>query len=418
MRSGRWALCAALLALLCGCDQAAPARPGEPIGAPPRHRVVGIGYEDVTRADQSWDDVSARLRDVGATGVTLAVGRPEWVLFPWPGRQDTWGPGVTADHDPVQRVISTLRDGGRRSIALTIDVLAPRTIELDPSRGTVSAAGVPSKTVLSGAALLGAQGDRIAAMCGEVARRYRPDGGIVLSELFFEGSYGTEDLASYRATTGQDDWPRTWRGSIDTGSELLDRWRVEVIDSVVRRCAAAAHAHGVRVDVDVRADRRAVDDTDDTDGADDTDDTHRLGRPDSGQDYAALLGLADRITVWNYFGLDRVPPQDSEVLTAALARRLSPADLARVTVSVGLWSLNEDGYPADLDPARLREGLARSASHGIGTVHVTPMSKFTPEHWRAIAAAWRPAPATSPTSPTSPMSAPTSGHSADGSPTP
>lgn len=376
-----WATLAGLAIGLAGCGGAPGGWFGDSVGsqtdALPAHRLVGIGYEDVARDDVLWPDVEAHLRRVGATGVTIGVGRTEWVAFPWPKHEDAWSaPVQRTGTDYVQRAIDALRGSGpsAREITLTIDVLAPRRILTDPSQAAVSAAGVRSTVLLGPSALAGEAGAAIADLCDGVASRYRPD-RIAIAELFIDGGYGAVDLEAFRSATGRSDWPRNDDGSIAVNDTQLLAWRTKIITAVAQKCAERTRAHGVPLDVDVRSDREGVG-----------------GRPDSGQDYRALLGVADRLTVWNYFGLDGHTAADSRRLTSDLAAALGPGDLPRVTVSVGLWALTPKGARGALSPDDLEAGLVASGSHGVDSVSATPMSMFTDAHWAALERAWRPAP--------------------------
>lgn len=374
-----WAALAGLAIGLSGCGASRDwfgDASGAQTDALPPHRLVGIGYEDVVRDDLSWRDVDDRLRRVGATGVTIGVGRAEWVAFPWPAHEAAWSaPVQRTGTDYVQRAVDALRGSGptARSITLTIDVLAPRRILTDPSQAAVSAAGVPSTVLLGPAALAGEAGEAIGDLCDGVASRYRPD-RIALAELFIDGGYGAKDLEAFGRATGRSDWPRNDDGSIAVNDAELLAWRTSIITAVAQKCAERTRAHGVPLDVDVRSDREGVG-----------------GRPDSGQDYRALLRVADRLTVWNYFGLDDHTAADSRRLTSDLAAALGPADLHRVTVSVGLWALTPTGGRGALAPDDLAAGLVASGSHGVDSVSATPMSLFTDAHWAALERAWRPA---------------------------
>lgn len=332
-------------------------------------RIVGVGYEDVVRAERDWSDVEARLTDVQATGVTIAAGRPEWLAFPWEGHEAHWAAPVRPGHDPLRQAIDGLRGDGptRRTLTLTIDALAPRLIESDPEAGAVAPDGTRSREVANAAALAGAYGDRLAQTCGELAHRYRPD-RVALTELFVENTVSAADLALYRRQTGAHDWPRTDSGDIDTRDATLLRWRAAVVTDVAARCAQAAGAHGVAAETDVRAAWQDL-------GA---------ARRDSGHDYAQLLLRIDRITVWNYLGLQDRPPDHSARLTRGMAASLGAAQLSRVTMSVGLWA--RDGRV--LDPQTMAQAVRWSASHGVTSVSVTPLVLMTPGHWDALAGAW------------------------------
>jgi len=339
-------------------------------------RLVGIGYEDVVASSRSWSQVSATLDEMGATGVTVSVGRPEWTAFPWPDHSASWSAPVrTSGEDYVAKAVDVLKEDGngrRRSITLTIDVLAPRRIAQRPELGALATDGTRSTEVLGPAALVGEGGEQIADLCGAVARRYDVD-RVALAELFVESGYGPDDLEVFRRMTGEQDWPRDASGAIDTAAESLGAFRSAVVTDVVRRCAAQVHPTGKAVDVDVRANW-----------------TGPGSRPDSGHDYAELLETADHLTVWNYFGISQQDPSYSRQITKSLADSVGAARLDRVTMSVGLWAGQGDDSREVISPEQLEEGLLESATNGLTSVSVTPLSLLDDSHRRAVARTWNP----------------------------
>ncbi|MDO5683315.1 MAG: hypothetical protein Q4G46_10860 [Propionibacteriaceae bacterium] len=334
--------------------------------------TVGVGFEDVSDGD--LDSLADRLDAVGAGGVTIAVGRPDWVAFEWPEHPET----EATSSDRVRRAVDVLGQGPKgqqREVTLVIDVLAPRLIEEHPDEAAVGANGKESGLFASPAALRdGVIGSRIVELCGVTAERYRPD-RIALTELILDQSFSDADKRVYRQITGRPDWPRDHKGRIDTEHRSLATFRSEVAADLVERCATAAEKHGVRTDVDVRAAWQ------DPTG----------NRAESGHDYRLLLTRADHLTVWNYFALNDAEPAVSEDLTAGLRTSLGDR-IGQVTMSVGLWAdgdgdaaTEDDKENAVLPPAAMAEGVRASLTNGVTTVSVTPASRMTEEHWAALA---------------------------------
>lgn len=347
---------------LGGC--AADTSPGVAHG----HLTVGVGFEDVTAGRQRLDEIGRQLDRVGARGVTIGVGRPDWTAFPWPAHPEAQASGARTDL--VRTAIDTL--GRDRDVTLVIDVLAPRMLQDHPSEVAVDADGDTSDLFAGASAYArGDIGDRIVEPCGAVAERYRP-AHVGLTELFLEQTFSEEDLALYEDITGRDGWPRTRGGAIDAAHPSLADFRPEVVAGLVGRCDEAAGRHGVGVDVDVRAPW--------------TDPT--AGRRESGHDYPQLLAHVDRLTVWNYFTLSDRPPTVSRDLTAGLRGQLGD-DIGRVTMSVGLWSggaeNQTEAHDGTVSPADMAAGVRESLTNGVTAVSVTPASRMSEAHWDALA---------------------------------
>ena len=110
------------------------ARPRPPV---PAERIVSLGFEDVVTDRARLDQLTSRLTEVGATGVSISVGRSDWTAFPWPALRAAESAEVRrtgADYvAAAMEVLATDPNGRRRTINLAIDALVPRWIEQDPS---------------------------------------------------------------------------------------------------------------------------------------------------------------------------------------------------------------------------------------------------------------------------------------------
>jgi hypothetical protein len=196
----------------------------------------------------------------------------------------------------------------------------------------------------------------------EVTSRYQPD-AVALTELMFDNNtYGGDDRDSYMLASGRTDWPRLANGDIDVEHPSLGAWRSKAVAATVAKAAAAAHANGATLDMDVRAPWH--------DPAGD--------RPESGHDYGLLAAAADRLVLWDYFGLNDAAPSYSAELAAAMAKRSG-----KFAISVGMWA--KDGR---ISAADLAAGLEASVSGGAAAVAVTPSSMLDDDAWRALKAAW------------------------------
>ena len=311
-------------------------------------RLLGLGFEDVIEPVPS-----GRFDEVAADAIGITAGRVDWTAFPWPGHDDAWSPWVVeTGRDYVAEAIAAA--GGRR-VSILVDVMAERWIQREPAIAGVDALGERSLEFASVSSLDGAVGDAIVGLVAEVAARYRPH-AVALTELFLDRwTFGDDDLARYLAFTGASDWPRRWSGAIDDEHPSIGAWRSDAVTRLVRRCADAARARAAQLHVEVRAQ---------WDGPTTAD----------GQDYAALLGEADRLVVWGYFALAGRDPAALEALA-----RDAPAGS---TVSVGLWG--------GVTPTTLRRALEAAGRGGAASVEVVPMSLMTDELWRTLRVAWNP----------------------------
>lgn len=359
-----------LACLIVGCTAA----PVPPTPEPPpaeTHLAVGVGFEDLDDAEH----LARHLDEVGAAGVTLAVGRPDWVAFDWTAHPDA----AASEEDRVAAALAKLGvdgEGRAREVTLVIDTLAPRMIEADPGAAGVDAKGRRSDLLPGAAAYLsGDIGRRVVELCGTVAERYRPQ-RVALTELILDATFSDADLVAFRALTGRADWPRDDDGDLDPSSPAIAEFKARVAADLTSRCAGATHPHGVAVDVDVRAN---------------WDDPSR-DRRDSGHDYARLLAAGDHLTVWNYFPLNDRSPAYSREITAGLGRQLGADGVRRVTMSVGLWAgkggdhAENTGRDGVLAPQAMAAGVEDSLTNGVTRVSVTPASLMSHEHWAALKA--------------------------------
>lgn len=339
-------------------------------GTVPAERVISLGFEDVVTSSERLDQLARRLDQVGATGISLGVGRPDWTAFPWPELPEAESARVRATgRDFTQEAIDRLRtgsDGRTRTVTLTVDALAPRWIAQRPELAGVRLDGSSSEEFVGLTALTsGPAGDRLVAMVELLADRYRPDAVSFTELMFDDATFGPADLASYRAASGAVDWPRDGSGQVDPADASIAAWRSDALADLVGRAREQVAGTGVRMEVDVRAAW--------TDPAGD--------RAESGHDYDRLLRSADRLVVWNYFGLSDRPASYSADLAHATRQRAP----GRFVISVGLWARDE----TIISPRETRVALQALTRGGAGAVSVTPASRMTDAHWAAVQRAWR-----------------------------
>lgn len=350
---------------MAGCSVSPPAQ------ARPAERIVGLGFEDVVDHADQLPELARRLDEVHANEVSISVGRTDWTAFPWAGHPDTWSAGVrSTGRDYVADAIKATghdASGRPRSVIAVVDVLAEAWIAADPRLAGVSADGHRSTSIPSLTALTaGPVGRRLLEFVSAVSARYHPR-AVSLTELFFDTyTYGADDLAAYRKATGAADWPRTASGTIATSAPSIETWRSAAVTGLVARAAAAAHRSGVSLDMEVRAPWR----------------NPHGDPPHSGQNITALLGVADRLVVWDYFAVDGYSAARSEDIARALSSRCG----RRLVMSIGLWANNNRTIPA----RDLRTANDASIRGGANAVWITPASLMNTAHWNALRAAWSP----------------------------
>lgn len=326
--------------------------------APPL--AIGIGMESL-QDGTDFTQVAQRFDDANVTGYSLAVGRIEWVAFPWKDHEDKWS-GIAEraaeEHtDPVQSAMDVL--GRERETTLTVDILTPSTNEENPEYMGRFANGEEATDFPNAVALAeGSVGEDVEKLCSEVSQRYSPD-RIALTELMGDAFFSEGDEKLYSAMTGAPGFPRQPDGSINTADPQLTAWQSDIITGLLDRCHQAA---GVPVEMDARVNW-------DNPGA---------NRDDSGHDYEKFLNAQHHLTLWAYTDIDGQRPETTAKVVKGLKKRLGTQALDNITMSVGLWARGD----APLSPA----DLTTSAEHsdGASRVLVTPLSKMTDDHWKAL----------------------------------
>lgn len=379
----RLALALTLALTLAGCAprQSAPAAPPAPAQVPPGAtaspgaptpasaappvRAIGLSHEDYLARRGERDALAAELRARGVNMVGLTVGRLDWTYFPWPGHEERWSGDVRASGiDYLGEASAQLASWAH--VTAVVDVFVGRYLEERPAAAARSPEGAPSAFQVSTVELVEGQfGRELLELIEHVAASYPVD-SLALTELFYDQyGYGDDDLAAYRAHSGRGDWPRDGDGAIDTGHRSIGEWRSQALSRFVAEAAAVAHRHGKELFVDVRVSWG---------------DLASEGR-ESGQDYERFLAHADRLVLWNYFGLSAYGPAYTSEIAAAV-ERYGPA---RVIISLGLWA---DG-DAVVPPDELDEALAAVGASPIPNSWVTPSHMLSDAHWAVIAERWR-----------------------------
>ncbi|WIM68652.1 hypothetical protein QP027_04480 [Corynebacterium breve] len=316
--------------------------------------TIGIGWESVSDDSVDWKEVRSRLDEANASGVTVSVGRADFIGFPVKGQEDRWASGVSEKDDIVDDVITSLTKGTDRRVVLTIDTMAPRIVETNPKYEGVFASGEKAEDFPSATALYeGEVGEGVEKLCAATQERYSPD-AIALTELIGDTFFSAADEELFKEMTGEKEFPRDDKGDIDTSDDILNDWQSEIITSVITRCQEAS---GGSVVMDARVNWDAPGEN----------------RFDSGHRYDDILDTGADLTLWTYTSLAQKDPQAIEEIAAGLKDRFGDEAAERFTLSVGLWG--------DISPKELTQSV--DSAEGF-PVSVTPLSLMTDKHWDAL----------------------------------
>ncbi len=317
-----------------------------------------------------WHDAIRSVLDRPLVGlgqvVGVEAGRTEWSYFRWAGHEAGWSNHQKgAPEDLLATAAAQLRASGFK-VAAFVDLYAPTWIATHPGTAATLADGTLHPEQVSLAELADGEFGRLAVqMVEEIARTETVDAIDLTEASYRQTSFGPADLASFRTFSGKADWPRDWRGRPDIEAPAIWAWKSALMERFVQRAAAAAHAHGKQLWVDVAASWK---------------DLKRDGR-DHGHDYVALLRHADRLVVWNYRALEELPVSAS----GDLARRLvATLPAGRWSMSVGLWG---PGGKV-MGPDELGATLAAALEGGARDLWVTPNDLLTDAHWNALLRVW------------------------------
>lgn len=349
-------------AILGGCSMRTPI---------PHERSINFGFEDVVTSNTKWHKHGEQLQKAHVNAVSLAIGRPDWLAFEWDENPDISASLVQeTGEDYIEKALKELKPflPDDHKITLTLDTLLPGWIQENPKLAGKTTAGKRSSEFASVAALTdGDVAKRITQLVKDLAARYEPH-SIALTELMFDdATFGDDDLKHYKRTTDADDWPRRSNGNIDERHDSIGEWRSKSLAHLVSTLHNELNNSNTNIDIDVRAPWE-----------DPTGD-----RSESGHNYELLLQKADRIVIWNYFGINEKSPKYGRKIAAALHNNYGD----RFVMSTGLWGTKNNQA---ITPDDLRASLQAAAQGGANAVSVSPAKLMTPEHWKVLEEIWRP----------------------------
>jgi len=332
-------------------------------------RVINVGFEDVTSADPGRiPEIAKQLDSVNATGVSISVGRLDWIGFPWAEYKNMESSEVASTgRDYVREAFDAFicsDRGARRTISLNIDTLLGRELEQRPEIAGVNAQGEASKnwTSISSWKYSGLT-DRLTELASELVQRYSPDSINITEMMFPSYTFGDADLTDFQKFSGMNSWPLHPDGLIDTDAAAIYEWRSDAVGNIMAEVATQLSGTEVELTMDVRSPKNG----------------DLRGRLDSGQDYAALLKMVDRLNIWNFQGIDST----GYYATDQLAGFYVDQDPTRYGIEIGLW--DSDGA---VSPEALEKELLLAEDCNVPYVSITPTSLMDQGAWDVLRRVW------------------------------
>ena len=314
----------------------------------------------------NWRDAYENLlaipeaRYVNRVGVS--AGRADWTYFRWAGNESWWSQQQTAANtDMLEHTLSVLRQQGYRTTAI-LDVFGERYLARYPDAAALDLDGKRSKVIICSTELAeGAAGNHLLSAIEALAATTQAD-TVAVTELFYDKHcYDDRCLLAFKKATGRTSWPRTASGIIDYLDPSIGAWRSRQIASIATRVAKVVHAHGKKFALDVKVSRADV----------------MHNSVENGQDYHLLAPLVDEFVVWDYFGIEDEPPENSALVAAYLDDEFG-AD--KFYLSIGLW-----GRSGTISSETFARALRSSQQGGATQLWITPAEKMSKSHWKALA---------------------------------
>lgn len=295
--------------------------------------------------------------------VAISAGRPDWTFFRWDDHESWWSETQSqSSGDMLEEAVAAFSARGLRTVAM-LDVFASRYLAQNPRFAAVDIDGRTSRDVVCSTWLAhGEYGVMLAQAFDALAASTRAE-SVCITELFYDTHCFDERCRlSFEHHSGHSDWPRRADGSIDRMHDSIAAWRSGQVARITARLSGIARGRGKRLLMDVKFSR---------------DDPGRNSR-ENGQDYRLLRPLVDELVVWDYFAIERLPPEVSGKAAGYLSRYLGPD---RYWHSIGLW----DDQGGTIDAERMAHAIRAASEGGSENIWITPSGRMTRAHWSAIA---------------------------------
>jgi hypothetical protein len=328
--------------------------------------AVRVQYKNLATSRSEVAAVDANLTKAKVNFVSLSAGRIEWTYFKWADHPEYTSGDVTSTKLDFL-ALDSAKYKTHGWIDTTLDVLSPNYIKAHPTAAAINASGGKSTDIVGTMELVnGAYGKLLLAAVTYIAKNYPNVNSISITELCYHiDGYGPAEKTSYMAATGKKDWPRNSSGGININDTSIGTWRSGLISGYMAKLAAAAHAYGKQLYLDVDISRNNL----------------PLETSTNGTRYDLMLKSVDRLVVWAYYYLDGYAP---EYLTT-LAQSLTKYGNSKIIMSIGLWGPNNvNKMSADL----LQRGLTASVKGGISNIWITPSIYMSSSLWTVLQKNW------------------------------
>lgn len=329
-------------------------------------RAVRVDYTNYSTSRSEVAALEQNMRQANVNMAALGAGRLDWNYFKWQGHEHYWSSDVVKTGIDFLAE-DTARFGQFAHIDAVVDVYAPRYIQAHPEAAAISWLGQPSTLLVSTAQLVnGPFGQELLSMIEYIAANYDVDSISITELAYYIEGYGNDDKALYTAYTGRADWPRRPDGKINIDDPSIGEWRSYEVGRFLSQAAARVHPYGKQLFMDVDVSWGNL----------------SLEAANKGQKYSVMLSAADRLVVWDYYGLSGYPPS----YTADIANYLTKYGPDRIIISIGLWMSNG----SVMSPSMLEQGMVAGLGSPIPNLWITPSRYFTAQHWQVMTNLWNP----------------------------
>jgi len=326
-------------------------------------RALRVDYADVKASRSEVAELEQKIREAGINLVAIGAGRVDWTYFKWQSHEEAWSSDVQETGIDFLAE-DTARFGQWASVNAVIDVFAPRYIAMHPQAAAISWLGRPSPHLVSTMELVeGDFGRQLLAILDYLAAHYPVDSLSITELSYYTEGYGDDDKAAYMRYTGRSDWPRLPDGRVSIDHPSIGEWRSYEVSRFIAQAAAIVHRYHKKLYVDVEVSWGSLD----------------LEGTERGQNYGLLLQSADRLVLWNYFGLSGYEPE----YTARIAQSVQEYGPDRIIISIGLWAKN-----GVISPEALRRAMQSGLQSPVPHLWITPSLSLSDEHWQVIQELW------------------------------
>ena len=163
--------------------------------------------------------------------------------------------------------------------------------------------------------------------------------------------------------SGMNSWPLHPDALIDTDAAAIYEWRSDAVGNIMAEVATQLSGTEVELTMDVRSPKNG----------------DLRSRLDSGQDYAALLKMVDRLNIWSFQGIDST----GYYAIVQLASFYVDQDPTRYGIEIGLW--HSDGA---VSPEALEIELLLAEDCTVPYVSITPTSLMDQGAWDVLRRVW------------------------------